>query len=136
MGTAIGLWPHSPHTGIIGYLPTGEQVVAHNSKQRGQCVVTWPQEFNDIWIPFEVLAHPLTHEHGERIWQNGLVDVRAGVRWYPSDNCQDFVSRAYTGRNGSPTRESIFTAVTLIGGLAWLGSALLRPQRRRRVARR
>ena len=129
-GTAICLQPYSPHTGIIGYLPTGEQIVAHNSKQRGKCVVTWPEEFNDFGIPVVILAYPLSLEHGEQIWRNGLVDVELEIPWSPGDNCQDFVSRAYIGRNGSPTRDAILNGVVLIGGLVWIGNTLSQPNPR------
>ncbi len=134
-GTAIDLQPHSPHTGLIGYLPTGEQVVAHNSKQRGRAVVTWPEEFNDFHIPFRIIYYPLFPQDGERIWGNALYDVERGVLWSGGDNCQDFVSRAYTGRNGSPTRDIIFAGLVVVG-LAWVGHASSKPNARRRSTRR
>lgn len=118
-GTAIDLQPDSPHTGIIDYLATGEQVVIHNSKQHGRAVVTWPEEFNDSDIPVRYIAVPLSDEFGEQICQNARYEVEHGVRWSPGDNCQDFVSRAYTGHNGSPTRDVI------VGGLAIAGRILL-----------
>jgi hypothetical protein len=135
-GTAIDLQPYSPHTGIVGYLPTGEQVVAHNSKQRGMAVVTWPEEFNDFHIPFRIIAYPLSDADGERIWQNALYDVERGVLWGAGDNCQDFTSRAYTGRNGSPTRDAIVAGLGIAAGIAGVGSMLKKPNRRRWDTRR
>lgn len=135
-GTAIDLQPYSPHAGIIGYLPSGQQVVAHNSKQHGRAVVTLPEDFNDFDIPTRIIAFPLFDGDGERIWRNAVYDVKRGLPWSGDDNCQDFVSRAYTGRNGSPTRDAIFTGLAIVGGLAWVGNALSKPNRRRRYTRR
>ena len=116
-GTAISLEPYSPHWGIIDYLPTGEQVVHHNSKRHGRAVTTWPEEFNDGHIPVCVVAMPLSVEDGERICQNARLDVKRGIPWSPGDNCQDFVTRAYVGRNGSPTRDGFFAAACFVGSL-------------------
>lgn len=123
-GTAIDLQPSSPHTGIIDYLQTGDQVVIHNSKQRGQGVVTWPEEFNDGFIPVRYIAVPLSEEQGELICQNAQYDVQRGVRWNPGDNCQDLVTRAYTGRNGSPTRDAVVLTLAVAGGLALAGRVI------------
>jgi hypothetical protein len=119
LGTAIDLQPHSPHAGIIGYLPDGRQVVGHNSKQHGRAVVSWPQEFNS-GMPIRIGRYPESHEHAIRIWQSVVSDVNRGVPWRGGDNCQDLVSRAYDGKNGSPTRDAIFglLAVVALGVLA------------------
>lgn len=113
VGTVVDLMPYSPHAGIIGYNAAGDQVVAHNSKKDGRAVVSSPEGFNDGHIPVRPIDLPLTTEDGERRWQNAVRDVRRGVRWLPLDNCRDFVSRAVTGSDGSPTRD----AVLLLGGL-------------------
>ncbi len=134
-GTAVDLQPYSPHAGIIGYKPTGEQVLAHNSKQHHRAVVTWPEEFSALHIPLRIIAYPPSPEDGERIWRNALYDVERGVLWSAGDNCQDFVSRAYTGRNGSPTRNAILAGLAFVGGLAWVGHALSKPKPRRRTTR-
>lgn len=123
-GTAISLEPHSPHWGIIDYLQTGQQVIHHNSKKHGRAVTTWPEEFNDGHIPARVVAMPLSAEDGERICQNARLDVKRGVPWSPGDNCQDFVTRAYIGRNGSPTRDKLVVTALIVGGLALAAQAL------------
>jgi hypothetical protein len=135
-GTAVDLQPYSPHAGVIGYTPTGEQVLAHNSKQHHRAVVTWPEEFNDFYIPVRIIAYPVSLEDGERIWRNALYDVERGVLWSGIDNCQDFVSRAYTGRNGSPTRDGILAGLAFVSGLAWVGNQLSKPKRTYRRRRR
>jgi len=120
MGAAIDLMPHSPHAGIVGYLETGQQVVAHNSKQHGRAVITLPEDFNNGGrIPIRVTSLPKTFAEANRIWQSAVNDVSRGVRWFPADNCQDFVSRALTGHNGSPTRNALVGLAVLI---AILGS--------------
>jgi hypothetical protein len=129
-GTTVLLWPHSPHVGTVGYTPWGLQVVGHNSKQHGRVVITWPEEFNDAYIPFQYRL-PLSVQDGERVWQNVLNEAKRGVRWAPLDNCQDFVSRVNTGKNGSPTRDAILHGIVVAGGLAWIASSNLRRQRRR-----
>jgi hypothetical protein len=106
-GAVIDLMPHSPHAGIVGYTETGQQVVAHNSKQHGRAVITLPESFNDGRIPVRLISRPATFSEADRIWQSAVNDVNRGVPWQPSDNCQDLVSRARTGRNGSPTRDAL-----------------------------
>lgn len=117
-GTAIDLMPHSPHAGIVGYLETGQQVVAHNSKQHGRAVVTLPEVFNDGRIPIRVTSFPLTPVEGNQIWRSAVNDVSTGVRWQPTNNCQDLVSRARTGHDGSPTRNALVGLALLIAILA------------------
>lgn len=113
-GAVIDLMPHSPHAGIVGYLETGQQVVAHNSKQHGRAVITLPDGFNDCRIPIRLISRPVTSAEADRIWQSAVNDVLRGVPWQPSDNCQDLVSRARTGRNGSPTRDALIGLALLI----------------------
>jgi hypothetical protein len=120
-GAAIDLMPYSPHAGIVGYLETGQQVVAHNSKQHGRAVVTLPEVFNDGHIAIRVIYLPRTADEADRIWQSACNDVVRGVRWQPGDNCQDLVSRALTGRDGSPTRNALI-GFTLLGVVAVLAA--------------
>lgn len=106
------------HTGIVGYLPTGEQVAIHNSKQHRKAVLTWPEELNDGIVPIKITRLPLDKMDGMRVWNNALNDVRRGVRWTIGDNCEDLVSRATTGQNGSPTRNG-FVLLGLAALLFW-----------------
>jgi hypothetical protein len=122
------------HVGVVGYLPTGGQVVGHNSKAHGKAVVSWPEEATG-GQPF-VYYIPPSEQHGEQAWQSVLYDVRRGVLWAWFDNCQDLVSRACTGENGSPTRDNILGGLTLLGGLAWVGREWSKPNRSRRRSRR
>jgi hypothetical protein len=123
-GTVIGLHG-SPHVGIIGYDEWGQQCTAHNSKERRRGVVTLPEEFNDFGrFTVHVIQYPVSVEHGERIWQNALADVGRGVRWFPHDNCQDFVSRAVTDHNGSPSRDAVIGIGLLVAAACVAGAAL------------
>jgi hypothetical protein len=125
-GTAIDLQPFSPHSGVIGYTATGEQVVGHNSKQHGRAVITWPHDFNDGHIPVRIVAFPKSSQHADQIWRSVLSDVARGVPWRGGDNCQDLVSRAYTGQNGSATRDGIFGVFVLLGATVVAAKVLSR----------
>jgi hypothetical protein len=57
-GTAIALLPFPQHAGFIDYTANGEQVILHKSKQRGRAVVTWPEEFDEGHIPYQVIRVP------------------------------------------------------------------------------
>jgi hypothetical protein len=119
-GTVADLHPRSPHTVVIGYDASGQQIIGHNSKEHGESVLSWPEVFTDGGrIPFRVVRYPLSPVEGEKIWQSVLNDVRRGVRWLPGDNCQDLATRAVTGHNGSPTRDAL-VGLTLVGALLWL----------------
>jgi hypothetical protein len=114
-GTAIDLMPYSPHAGVVGYTEVGQQVIAHNSKRHGRAVITLPEDFNEGGrIPVRATSLPKTPGDADRIWQSAVNDVSRGVRWLPGDNCQDLVSRALTGHNGSPTRNALIALAALI----------------------
>lgn len=123
LGTAIDLQPHSPHAGIIGYLPDGRQVVGHNSKQHGRAVVSWPQDFNS-GLRIRITRYAESPQHANRIWESVISDVNRGVPWRGGDNCQDLVSRAYTGANGSPTRDAIFGLLAFVAVVVFAAKAL------------
>jgi len=118
-GTIVDLQPRSPHTGIVGYDEFGTQVIAHNSKKFGHAVVSLPQDFNDASLQVRYTL-PANDRDGWRIWQNAVSDVERGVRWSPWNNCQDFVSRAVSGQNGSPTRNLLFGIAALITAVVLL----------------
>lgn len=117
-GTVVDLKPLNPHTGIVGYLPTGQQAVIHNSKKHGKAVLTLPEELNDGTLPIRITRLPLNAMDGMRVWNNAFNDVQRGVRWTVGDNCEDLVSRATTGQSGSPTRNG-FVLLGLAALLFW-----------------
>lgn len=103
-GTTLQVPSLVDHTGFVAYTQAGQQVMLHNSKKRRRAAMTTPEEFNDGNLPVVTVRFPQTPEEGALIVQRAWQDVQSGRRWTWFDNCQDFVSRALTGQNGSPTR--------------------------------
>lgn len=123
-GTICDLEPYSPHTVVVGYDDSGQQIIGHNSKQHRRAVLSWPEEFNEGGrIPFRAVRFPNSAADRDRIWNSVLRDVHRGVRWSIDDNCQDLASRAVTGHNGSHTRDAMVGA-GLLGALIWLFASL------------
>jgi hypothetical protein len=94
------------HEAIIDYTCYGEQVLLEKSKKYRMPTVTNPEEYRDI--PFVISRIPTSAGHALRIVQHAYSEIEAGAPWTLFDNCQDFVSRAYKGKNGSSTRDFIF----------------------------
>ena len=112
-GTAIKFPSVFQHEAIIDYAWNGEQVLLEKSKKQKRPTVTSPEEYRDI--PFIISRVPASPEHGLRIDQHAYAEIEAGAPWTAFDNCQDFVSRAYTERDGSETRNFIFGALFVVG---------------------
>jgi len=120
-GTALGVPALNHHEGIVAYnSATGEQVMLHNSKKRGCAAMTVPEEFNNGHLPVVILRGPQNLEQATSVVRRAWQDVQSGRRWTVFDNCQDFVSRAYTGRSGSMTRTFIVGTAIAAGVLAAL----------------
>ena len=98
------------HQALIAYR-YGEQVVIENSFRHRQAVVIPSIQFNGGKIAWPVRT-PNDQRHGEQIVQRAYADVVAEVKWTVLNNCQDLVTRAYEGKNGSNTRNIV------LGGLA------------------
>jgi hypothetical protein len=99
------------HQGLIAY--RGElQIMLESSFRHGGAVEIPVMEFNNGKIAW-IIRTPRDQRHGDQIIQRAWGDVQQGVRWSLLNNCQDFVSRAYDGKNGSKTRD-----VVILGGLA------------------
>lgn len=99
------------HQGVIAYR-NGDQVVIENSFRHRQAVVIPSIGFNEGKIAW-IIRTPNDQRHGEQIVQRAYADVVAEVKWTPFNNCQDLVTRAYEGKNGSNTRDA-----AVVGGLA------------------
>jgi hypothetical protein len=117
-GTAIKFPSLVRHEAIIDYTWNGEQVLLEKSKKHKRPTVTKPEEYRGV--PFIINRVPASPEHGLRIVQHAYAEIQAGAPWTAFDNCQDFVSRAYNGRNGSETRNFVFGTLAVLGfvGLA------------------
>jgi hypothetical protein len=123
-GTAIKFPSMIRHEAIIAYDFYGQQVLLEKSKKYGKPTVTNPEEYRGI--PFEISRTPSSPAHGIQIVERAYAETQGGgTKWTPLDNCQDFVSRAYAGRNGSETRNFVFAALALAGlvGLAAASSS-------------
>jgi hypothetical protein len=113
-GTAIKFPPVVNHEAIVGYDVHGQQVLLEKSKKYGKPTVTNPEEYRGI--PFVISRNPSSPAHAVRIVKHAYAEIQAGgTQWTPFDNCQDFVSRAYAGRNGSETRNFVLGALALAG---------------------
>ena len=99
------------HQGLIAWR-FGCQVVLENSFRHRGAVEISAFNFNG-GKPVQVVRSPQNYFEAEMIVQRAWADVQNGVKWSPFYNCQDFISHAYTGRNGSKTRDGI-----VLGGLA------------------
>ena len=123
--------PFPQHWGMLDYLPTGEQIVLHKSKKLGQAVVTWPHEYMDRPGRYRVLV-PRTDQQADEWLNRAYAGVEAGELWLPFDDCQDFISRAISGHDGSPTRDGIVGALVFGGSLAMAAHLFSQPRPRRR----
>ena len=94
------------HEAVIAYAWNGEQVLLEKSKKHRRPTITNPEEYRGV--PFVLSRIPTSPAHGLRIVQHAYAEIEAGAPWTLFDNCQDFVSRAYKGQNGSPTRDFVF----------------------------
>jgi hypothetical protein len=112
-GTAIKFPSLVQHEAIIDYAWNGEAVLLEKSKQHRKPRAASTEEYRNV--PFVISRVPSSPAHGLRIVQHAYAEIQAGAPWTAFDNCQDFVSRAYTGRNGSETRNFVFGALAVVG---------------------
>ncbi|MGD0569309.1 MAG: hypothetical protein ABSA78_12975 [Candidatus Sulfotelmatobacter sp.] len=99
------------HQGIIAYRDD-VQIVLESSLRHGGAVEIPAIEFNGGKI-VSIVRTPRSPAAADVIVQRAWGDVQRGVKWSLLNNCQDFVSRAYEGKNGSKTRD-----IVVVGGLA------------------
>lgn len=114
-GTVLEVVSLERHQGVVAYTAMAQQVIIHNSKKLGRAVISWPNDLSDGKHEVIVNRTPLSPSEGGRIVQSANADVQRGVRWTPFDNCQDLVSRATTGKNGSPTRNILLGGALVLG---------------------
>jgi hypothetical protein len=100
------------HQGIVAYDGGFNQVVIENSFRHRRAVMIPSIAFNG-GKNVAVVRTPTNRFQGEQIVQRAYADVVAGVKWTFLNNCQDLVTRAYEGKNGSKTRDFV-----VLGGLA------------------
>jgi len=114
-GTAIKD-PCTKHEGIVAYeRGTGRQLMLHNSPRIGQAALTEPSAFTDGKCKLLRTRVPQSPAESEAIVQRAWSEVQKGTRWTVFDNCEDFVSRAYTGKSGSATRNFCVGVAAVLG---------------------
>jgi hypothetical protein len=107
-----------PHQGILRRGWDGQAWIDQNSKEHGRTATTTYADFSK-GRTVRIIYIPRTQEESLRITQNARNDIARSIAWSVADNCQDFVSRAITGRNGSKSRDAAI-GVALLGLVIWL----------------
>ena len=115
-GTIIMLEPFPQHCGFLDYTSIGEQILLHKSKREGRAVITGPEGFMDRPARYRVRV-PASDQQADEWLRYAYAGIEAGSPWMLFDECQDFVSRAVSGRAGSPTRDGILGCLAFAGGL-------------------
>ena len=111
--------PCTLHEGVVAYMRfTGEQVMMHKSPRIGKPAITPPSEFTDGKCLLVKTRTPQTAAEGEAVVLRAWSEVQRGTPWTVFDNCEDFVSKAYTGQRGSATRNFIMGFLAVAGVLA------------------
>jgi hypothetical protein len=101
------------HQGILQRALNGQILILENSKKHGRAHMTTFEDFSE-GRQVKVIYIPRTAEESFTITYRARNDVASGILWTVGDNCQDFVSRAVTGRSGSRTRDGI-AVMALLG---------------------
>jgi hypothetical protein len=112
--------PRNLHQGIVGYdSQTGQQVMLHKPFRIGRPVITEPSAFADGKCRLVRTRVPKSPAEAEAVLQRAVAQVQRPTPWSVFDNCEDFVSRAYTGHSGSATRNLVLgvLAVVCIGAV-------------------
>ena len=109
--------PCTLHEGIVAYAQTGQQVMLHRSKKLGRSAMTLPDAFTDGSCQIVRKRVPQSPAEGQDVVRRAWNDVQRGTPWTWFDNCQDFVNSAYTGRDGSPTRDFFVVGLLVAGFL-------------------
>jgi hypothetical protein len=113
--------PCSLHEGIVAYaLPAGQQVILHKSPRLGRPAMTEPTQFVDGNCRLVRKKVPQSPAQANVVVQRAFAEVQSGgTPWTLWDNCEDFVSRAYTGQGGSETRNFALCLLAAVSLLAF-----------------
>jgi hypothetical protein len=125
IGTAIDLLPYSPDTGIIGYAPTGEQIIAHYSGLARTLALSQPENFNGESVPVRIVACALSAKTGEDIWRDAVDEIETSCGGPVKD--YDLVARVYAGRIFRSPRGD-FSGLSFLGGFSSVGHLLQLPK--------
>ena len=101
---------------------SGQQVILHNSKKLGRSAMTPPEEFTNGACQIVRKRVPQSPVEAQAVVQRAWSDVQRGRTWTWFDNCEDFVNRAYTGQDGSPTRTLVALGLLFGAGVLFLST--------------
>jgi hypothetical protein len=103
------------HEGLVAYSPNGQQVMLHKPLLK-RPVITPPSEFADGKCQLVRTRVPQSLAEAQAVLQRAVAEIQRGTPWTVFDNCEDFVSRAYTGQSGSATRNLVvFLLLATVG---------------------
>jgi hypothetical protein len=120
-GTVVEFPTQFFHQAIIAYTHWGQQVLLEKTLLHGKPTVTSTEDYRGV--RYRVARYPNSSEHGVRIIRHALAEIETGKRWTIFDNCQDFVSRAYDGKNGSKTRDFCVLGAAVLGLVGLAGAS-------------
>ena len=120
-GTAIDLLPYSPDAGIVGYAPTGEQIIVHHSCSDRALVLSSPEDFNADRMPVRIAVCVLSANVGETIWRKAIEEIESST--YPLYE-YDLIARVYVGQNF----DSNFNGLGFLGGFCSIGHLMPLPK--------
>jgi hypothetical protein len=114
-GTAIKFPTYYNHEAIIAYRYGWQQVLLEKSKKHKKPRIGDPEEYRGL--PFVISRVPSSPAHAMAIIQHACAEIDEGKPWTIFDNCQDFVSRSYSGKSGSESRNVAVGLATALGVL-------------------
>jgi hypothetical protein len=124
IGTAIDLLPYSHDTGIVGYAPTGEQIIAHYSRRDGTLVLSPPEDFNAGNVPVRIAACVLSAKAGEDVWRDAVEEIETSCPGPLKD--YDLIARVYERNVTNPRGD--FSGLSFLGGFSSVGHLLPLPK--------
>jgi hypothetical protein len=125
IGTAVDLLPYSADTAIVGYAPTGEQIIAHYSRVDRSLALSPPEDFNHGRLAVRIVACPLSAKIGEDIWRDAIEEIEKSCGGSIWD--YDLIARVYFGRHFQGPRGD-FSGLSFLGGFSSVGHLLPMPK--------
>jgi hypothetical protein len=102
--TAIKFSTYYNHEAIIAYTHGGQQVLLEKSKKHKKPLIGNPEEYRGL--PYVISRAPSSPAHAMSILQHACAEIDEGKPW---------VSRSYSGKNGSQSRNVAVGLATALG---------------------
>jgi hypothetical protein len=112
-GTVVEFPSQMFHQAIVAYNIYGQQMLLEKTWLHGKPTVTNPEAYRGV--SYHIARRPRSAQHSVQIVNRALAEIQEGKQWTIFDNCQDFVSRVYDGKNGSKTRDIGFGLLAMFG---------------------